>query len=370
MTFVYNQLVGISETFKPLVFCEQTQNLDRFPASEIFQQKKDLGGRVLSFLNRVITQKFTTLSPRQISYWLNIGKKFNIKLLHAHFGPAGIEMMPIAKQLKIPLIVTLHGYDAAAFLEIKSYVHSLRELANNSEFIICVSDNMKERLIAIGLPEHKLITHYIGIPIEKFQFIDRTPIPEKVAKDENITFLQVANFVEKKGHEFTVRAFASLTNQYPKASLTLAGDGPLRPSIESLVNTLGLTQKVAFKGAVDTNQVSQLMGKADCFLHHSITASNGDMEGIPTVLMEAMATGLPVVSTYHSGIPELIKHGENGYLVEERNINQYTNQLKSLLIEKAEINLSARITIEQKFNISMQNKHLINIYKKALQHAK
>ncbi len=114
-------------------------------------------------------------------------------------------------------------------------------------------------------------------------------------------------------------------------------------------------------------RVKELMKQADIFVHHSITASNGDQEGIPNVIMEAMATGLPIISTYHAGIPELITDEFNGYLVEEKDSEEYAKKIRKLLTEDISfIPLNARKTIEEKFNLKKQQIKLNSIYEELL----
>ncbi len=125
---------------------------------------------------------------------------------------------------------------------------------------------------------------------------------------------------------------------------------------------LGIINKVEFLGDINSSEVSDIMHRADIFVHHSVISNLGDKEGIPTVIMEAMATGLPVISTIHSGIPELIQDGINGLLVEERNIQMYVKKLIEAVSTKKKYSVMARKTVEQNFNNKKENKKLINIY--------
>jgi glycosyltransferase involved in cell wall biosynthesis len=213
----------------------------------------------------------------------------------------------------------------------------------------------------IGNLNNYSIVNY-GIPLDDFKYVERTSVKKKVDNGEKLTLLQVSNFVEKKGHFYTVSAFKELLNFYSNAQLILAGDGYLKGEIQELVNNLGLTKKVIFPGAVDHNQVSIFMSKADLFLHHSITSSQGDKEGIPNVIMEAMSTGLPCISTKHAGIPELIKDEDNGFLVAERDISSYVGKMKELLVKENDFNAQARKTIENDFNLEIQVNKLKTIY--------
>ena len=150
---------------------------------------------------------------------------------------------------------------------------------------------------------------------------------------------------------------------YPNCTLTLAGEGPLQQIIRNLCDELGISDKVQFAGRVAKEQVIELMERSDIFLHHSVTAANGDQEGIPTVLMEAMAMGLIVISSYHSGIPELIENGRTGFLVVEKDISSYVQTMLTAINASPNLPLLASHSIQTSFNMEIQNDELKQIYK-------
>lgn len=360
-TFIYRQIRGLSDQFKPIVLASEVENLDLFPFEPIYVKNRSCVGRVISKAYRQVSRKYAALGPCQVSYWRDVLKKEGVRLIHAHFGPAGLGMLPLSKNLGLPLLVTFHGYDASRLLRDKVYLHALEDLFDNA-YAIAVSRQMRERLVAIGADPSRVTVHHIGVPTDVFHYIPRISIAEKVRRGEIVEFLQVSNFVEKKGHEYTVVAFQGLLATYPQSRLILAGDGPLRLQIELQCRELGIEDKVRFVGKVSRPQVIELMTQADVFVHHSVTAENGDQEGIPTVLMEAMSTGLVVISTLHSGIPELIDSGLNGYLVAERDVSGYTDKLADVLGCGVEIGQRASEKINGKFNMTVQNVKLEDIY--------
>lgn len=366
MTFIYSQLTGIMDEYRPIVLAASTDNLDVFPFSPICLKKTSYSEKIFLKLLGHITGNFILNYPPRTKHWKDILKSHDAKLIHAHFGPSGLEILPVAKDLGLPLIVTFHGYDASSLLRKKGYVSQLKALFDYAH-IIAVSKTMRERLIENGANPVKVQTHYIGVPIEDFKYIRRTPLRDKVENGGMINFLQVSNFVEKKGHEYTVRAFSNFLSVYPQSRLTLAGDGPLRKGIEALCGDLGIADKVRFLGKIPRRQVLLLMSKADIFLHHSVTADNGDEEGIPTAIMEAMATGLIVISSLHSGIPELVTDGINGFLVQERDIKGYASKMIETLNCGNEIGQQATEAVKENFNLSLQNEKLKNIYRAVLE---
>lgn len=162
----------------------------------------------------------------------------------------------------------------------------------------------------------------MGIDTKKFLFS-----PRKLRFDGKIHLLTVARLVEKKGIQYSIQAVAKVVKKYPQIEYKIAGDGPLKSDMESLIDGLKVNGNVKLLGGKQQGEIIELMKDADIFLAPSVTSNDGDQEGIPVAIMEALAQGLPVISTYHSGIPELVQDGISGFLVPERdtksNIKKY-----------------------------------------------
>ncbi len=361
MTFIYRQTIGVSNWFQPIILTSKRDNPNQFPFSPIYEKSGIVGvtGRVYSKLYRFLSQKYTFITRSQLKYWYNACYDHNVRLIHAQFGYGGLQVLPLAKSLSVPLVVSFRGVDASQLLVNKTYIKNLQELFMYSN-VICVSESIAKRLSQIGANPTKLHVHYNGVPIEDFTFLARQIVPDK------IKFLQVANFVEKKGHKYTIEAFHRFLAIYPNSHLTLAGDGLLRCEIESLCHMKGISKNVTFTGKVNTSQVTQLMHQSDVFVHHSITTEKGDKEGIPNVLAEAMSTGLPIISTYHAGIPELIDDGIQGFLVPEYDVDTYVNRMVDICKLGSQMGIQGRKKIEDKFNLSKQNVILAELYKNIL----
>ena len=365
MTFVYRQILSATRDFDPVVLTSnKVNNLKMFPFEKLYSKKITPVGRFYRIFKKSIGH-FATLSPKQEKYFFEIINSHGVKLVHAHFGPSAIEILPVVKKLNIPLLVTFHGYDASSLLNKKRYLRDLNGVLEYAS-IITVSDYMSDKLKSLKPKQKNLYRLYYGIDLEKFPFVERKPLIRKFNDGEEIICLQISNFTEKKGHQYTVRAFSELLKKYSRCKLILGGTGELLGQIKSLTSKLGIEDKVQFVGKVNPGDVFMYMKKSDLFFHHSITASDGDQEGIPNVIMEAMATGLPVISTYHAGIPELIQDGVDGFLVKEKDISGYAASMIRALSSDQNISYNALKKVKKEFNLELQSKKLFEIYTKIL----
>lgn len=361
MTFIYRQLTSLPDGWKAFVITRRSSNELLFPYENVYICKRGIKERAINIIYRTIGYRFRTLGSNSSKFHASVFADEKPDLIHAHFGPSALEILPVAKRLNIPMVTTFHGMDASKLLQSDSYTKQLKQLFSYS-YILTVSEIMRKELIEFGSPIDKTKCAYIGVPVTKFKPQPRRFLVDKFRNEEEISFLQVSNFVEKKGHRYTLMAFSKLIKSYPNAILTLAGNGPLKQMMENFTIELGIQNAVHFIGHKNTNEVVDLMKKADCFVHHSVIAGNGDKEGIPTVLMEAMASGLPVISTIHAGIPELVQHNVNGFLVGEGDVDAYVVAMQGVLNDDGSIGKSARLTIEKTFNMEKQTQSLVDLY--------
>ncbi len=364
-TFVYRQLQGVSGAFRPIVLTAELRNRHLYPFEPVYECRRHPGEKGLIYLARMLTGRYTMLSRAQKSAWRRALVDHSVRLVHAHFGNYGLDMLELTRDLGIPLVVTFHGFDASSLLRVKSYARELRELFRYAH-VVTVSGDMARRLDPFGVDHSSLDVHYIGVPVENFDFVERIPVAKKIADAKPLHFVQVSNFVEKKGHRYTIEAFARYFSRHDGHVLTLAGDGPWKAPAEALCRARGIAERVRFPGMLVPAEVSELMRDADVFVHHSVTTASGEMEGIPTVMMEAMSRGLVVISTLHSGIPELVADKQEGYLVAERDVDAYVECLESLGRTDPGMPARARARIEASFDIHRQNEILVDIYRKAI----
>lgn len=294
-------------------------------------------------------------------------KKESIKLMHAHFGPRAIQFLSIALRLNLPLLTSFYGYDVSAFPRIQTNREQLKILFQYGTAFTAMSGNMARELEKLGCPSDKLMIHHTSVEIDKFTF---SP-PEYNGKDFNL--LCVCQYVEKKGLSYLIKAFAKVSEKYPEAKLRIVGR-PIKANyvsmeLDSLIQELGIVSKVLQLGPVPYNQLQEEYKKAHLFALASHTASDGGAEGIPTVLLEAQATGLPVISTRHAGIPEAILDGKSGFIVPEKDDNALAEKMIWFLEHPdkwKEMGKSGREFVEREYNALIQAKKLEDIYTKLI----
>ena len=252
-----------------------------------------------------------------------------LQLLHAHFATeSALTAMLAAELTAVPFTFTAHAYDlfisnAGEPGELRD--SRLRVLTKNAYRVITVSEFNKRHILNIAGAEYaaKVKVIHCGIDPERFPFTPRLNADE-------IRFLCVGRFIEKKGHEFLLQAFRYVATGARDAKLTFAGDGQLKPAIVKLCSDLGLDDNVEFLGAVSSEEIITQMLRADIFVLPSVTSAEGDMEGIPVSLMEAMATGLPVIASRQAGVPELVRDGSSGFLTYERDVGALATRMIEL----------------------------------------
>jgi colanic acid/amylovoran biosynthesis glycosyltransferase len=287
-------------------------------------------------------------------------------VVHCHFGPMGTLGMAMRNMgvLRGRLVTTFHGYDMCRpFEEVGPDVYE--RLFKEGDLFLPISEYWKDRLLEHGCPEERIVVHHMGVDCERFGFAPRGIEPGKPVR-----VLSVCRLVEKKGIEYAIRAVARVLKkggaEAPRIEYTIVGDGPLRPHLESVVDELDLADSVRFLGSRPSDKVAKLMARAHVFLAPSITATDGNKEGIPVAIMEAMATGLPVVSSRHSGIPELVEDGVTGLLAEERDVNGLADHLARLIDDPGlytRLAAAGRTRVEEEFNNQLLNERLLGLFR-------
>lgn len=291
-------------------------------------------------------------------------------LIHAHFAPDGLLALPLAEALGVPLVTTLHGYDVSRSrrrmlgsgrLSWMRYALFAGRLARRGNLFLAVSEALRSKALAAGYPAERTITHYNGVDRAAFRRASDRPEPGLI--------LHVGRLVEKKGTAILIRALAAARERQPEARLVVLGEGPLRPRLEAQAAAHGLAHAVSFLGSRPPEDVAAWMARAWLLAAPSLTAGDGDAEGLPTVVVEAAAAGLPVIGSDHSGIPEAIVDGETGFLVPEGQVEPLAARIGELLGARglrASMGKAARAMAAEKFDSARQMAILESHYDRLL----
>lgn len=287
-------------------------------------------------------------------------------LIHAHFAIDAVYALPLARRLGVPLVTTLHGFDVtrtdANLLRSGSpaWVNGVlfrRALQRQGAVFLCVSEFIRQAALERGFPEEKLRVHHIGIDI--------AGITRRDGPGEEGLIVHVARLVEKKGTTYLLQALARIAPRLPAARLAIIGDGPLRAALEAEAARLGIADRVRFLGMRSNAEVLDWDARAAVKAVPSVTAADGDREGLPTVITETAARGVPVVAFDSGGIAEAVVHGQTGLLAPERDVVGLAAHLERLLSDPAlrqTMGAAARARAEVNFDIVRQTAQLEDIY--------
>ncbi len=254
-------------------------------------------------------------------------------VVYAHFGPNGLRVLELQSLgvLRGPLVTTFHGYDMSAYVQQQS-PGVYRELFAKGARFLPISDAWRRRLVELGCPAERITVHRMGIEIARLPV---RPPDAPWPHGGPLRLLSVARLVEKKGIEYGIRAVAVLARAGTIVEYRIVGAGPEEERLAALAIEFGIGSQVELLGARDESSVSAMLRWCDALLCPSVTARDGDSEGIPVALMEAMGSGIPVVATTHSGIPELVIHGKTGRLAPERDVAALAGAVRALYDDPA-----------------------------------
>ena len=284
------------------------------------------------------------------------------QLVHAHFGTSALAALRISRKMKCPLIVTFHGRDATMTpaqarrsFRGRDLLRAKETIAREATSIIAVSKFIRGRLLEAGYPQEKIVLHYNGVDTSAFS-------PDaSISREDSILF--VGRLVEKKGCIYLLQAMERIREKRPDISAIILGDGPDSEELQSFSKQNRLN--VEFLGFQPPEVVKSWMNRVKLLALPSVTARDGDSEGLPTVLLEAQSMGLPVVGTRHSGIPEALVEGQTGYLVDERDSESLADRLNTLLSNPERLisfGVNARAHVCDSFDLRRQTKKLESLY--------
>ncbi|WP_018921443.1 glycosyltransferase [Salsuginibacillus kocurii] len=280
-------------------------------------------------------------------------KEQNVVAIHSHHGGESLKILPKIKELDIPFIVSIRGRDGSAHKNaFDRNFNRYKDLKNYGTVLFPVCQYLADDMKKLGFPEKKLKVLYGGIDLDHFPFVEHQ-LPEK----GEVRIVSVGRLVMKKGFDTLIEAFAKVHQNHPNTTLHIIGEGENQKELKSLIKKKKLKNVIKLRGRLSTEEIANEIQNAHIFCLASQIASDGDVEGIPNALKEAMASGTPVVSTEHGGIPELVRHKETGFLATERNPHQLAQGIEFFL-ENPDIwkdyTEKARLVIEENFDLDTQ----------------
>jgi len=321
-SFIQNQIINHID-FNPVVVFRKkvtTNQHDGGFSNDVADEIKiiDLGSDE-TFFEKILFRFFKRLSSRQQLKLQEYISQIKPDILHFHYGTDAGIYLPALRKIALPKVVSFYGYDCSVFPRRlfgygREYLKS--RVFKYSDLVLAMSPDMEKDLITAGCPSEKIRVHYYGSEVQKYyQEHDYSQNPV-------CRFLIISGLVPKKGHIFLLKAFSAALQTNQNISLTIVGSGPVEQEIVNYVIEYKLKEKVTFPGPVvyGSNEHHDYFKTHDVFIHSSIRDVNGDKEGIPGAIVEAMAAGLPVASTFHAGIPYIIENEKTGLLVREWDI--------------------------------------------------
>jgi glycosyltransferase involved in cell wall biosynthesis len=343
--FIHQLVTEVGRSVDNVVVCNRVENLDRFPVE-----------RVVRFPVRYTTEPRLALLAAA-----HLRRSYRPDVIHAHFGWSGLRMLLMKQYLRIPMLVTFGGRDLTVQAAIPGFDRLYEVLFQASERLVCVSADLRDAALALGADPDRVEVIRRGTDLRRFAQVDRAARPAGPVKA-----LMVGRLIEKKGHRYAFQALAAAARAGHDVRLTVVGEGEEFSRLRRLARELGIRDRVGFAGTTNHEGVRARMEEADLLLHVSVTGSDGDKEGIPNVVVEAAATGLPVVATRHGGIVEVVRDGETGFLVPERDVEALGRSLESLLDRERRLAMgtAAAAFARAELDLARQVERYVALYEK------
>ena len=352
-SWIYNQLAYL-QRYRPVVLTQLAQNRDEFPLKSLYTAEEY--PPLKQWLNRV-SHKVTG------QYWFyeELMRREAAAVIHAHFGHQGGRVLKAKRRTGLPLVTTFYGYDVTRDPYDRRWKSRYRRLFDTGECFLVEGGVMKERLIDAGGPSGRIRVHHLGVDVERIPFKRRSAAAK-------IRFLICSPFREKKGIPDAIRALGAAVRQRSFAFelVLIGGAGPEGPNIEAAIQEAGIDAQVQRRGMQPYAQVIEAMQSCHILLQASCTAADGDTEGgAPFILLDAQAAGMPVVSTLHADIPEVVVDGQSGLLAPERDVEMLAAHILWLVENPdlwAAMGDAGRQHIETDYNAKVQCARLEDIY--------
>ena len=346
--WIYEQL-RVLRHFKPVVLAYKALDIEQFPVERIVAVRS----------GNPLRQARDYLCRRLLGYYPTFAAAVRTEkalLLHAHFGDRGVASVDLARALRLPLLVSFYGFDLWRDHGNASRLRArYSRLFEQCTYAIVEGPAARRRIIELGCPDAKVRIHPLGIDLARLRYAERPT-------STTVRVLVAARFTEKKGLAYGVQAFCRAAAEEPGLQLTIVGDANksraeqrIKARLHSLVKTGGMSARVRFVGRVPPGELRDLLYEHDVLLQPSVRAADGDAEGgLPVILLEAAASGMPLIASRHCDIPEIVIEGQTGWLCEERDIAGLTTALIQAArdpVQRARFARNARSRVEQRFDI-------------------
>ncbi len=365
MAHIYRQITALKRCI-PVVIAQKREQAGHYPFEPIHMVPKPPTHFLRRFWFRELRDAPWRISDRELRALQDILSKTDARLLHIYFGQIAVHLLPLIRAWKRPSIVSFHGADVSVDMNKQAYREATLQMLNAVRLVLVRSESLRRAVIHLGCDEKKIEIQRTGIPLDEFPFRERNFI----AAATEWRFVQAGRLIEKKGLPVTLRVFAIFLRQHPNAKLTIAGEGPLLGQLQNLVRELNIDGRVSFTGFISQEQLREIYYASHIFLHPSQTGDDGNQEGIPNSMLEAMASGLPVFATEHGGIPEAIENDVSGVLVPERNHEKLGDALLDAAKDPGFLSRIARNGAEivrKNFDLRAQAHRLEEIYLQMIQ---
>jgi len=359
MRHIYRQISGLKKV-QPIVITQKRENQAMFPFESVHTIPKPATHLFRRFWFRQLLDRPWEISRLELESLLHILDRAEAQLLHIYFGHIAVHLRPLIRRWQRPTVVSFHGADVLVEMEKPHYRRATEEMLSIVRRVLVRSESLRRAIITLGCDENKIDISRTGIPLEEFPYQARC-IPE----NGNWRFLQAGRLIEKKGIATSLRAFAVFAAQYPNATLDIAGEGPLLDELKALASSLKIENRVRFRGFLQADELRRLLYDSHIFLHPSQIGNDGNQEGVPNSMLEAMASGLPVFATDHGGIPEAIENGVSGVLVPEKDHAALARALLDAVGDPDQLLPLGRAgaeTVARNFDARIQEERLEDLY--------
>jgi glycosyltransferase involved in cell wall biosynthesis len=363
MWHIYRQIRALT-AFRPLVFCQKRENATRFPFDDIVTLPKPRTHQLRRLWQKTILRRPITIYRSEARALERQLTAHEAQLIHIYFGHMGVHLSPFIERTRFPVVLSFHGADAQVDHDSPVYAEISRRVLARVSLILARSESIARRIESLGGDPAKIRLHRTGVPLGEIPFTQRTP-----PADGKWRCVQACRLIAKKGLRTSLRAFAALARENPGSTFAIAGEGPMLEELRALAAELGIADAVTFPGFLSQADLRQLYADSHLFLHPSEIGPDGDQEGIPNSMLEAMASGLPVLATRHGGIPEAVEEGHSGLLVEERDHEALAAALLALTRNSARYEAMSRAAsdrVRAHFDIEAQTRVLESYYREAI----